>query len=480
MSRPVALLARWGVAAVLAVVFLVLMSSVTSFLHPVYGGDSAIFRVIGTALRHGQEMYVDIWDHKGPTLFLLQWLGQVIHEGRAGLFVLQTLFLTATLGMLIALSRRFTSWLGTAGVLALTLAVLSYTFEGGNLSEEFSLPFITFVLYGAVRALDEERPLSGWREVLLFAVMGAAFAFAFFMRANNAIPIAGIFAGFLIQSIVRRTPVIKRIAIAVLGFAAVSGGVLLWFAWRGTLDEMLNATFWFNLRYIEDASIRPKVVAYLGTIAFAAVLTAAGVIGQLLRFGARRSVWLVAVGLGLASVYAVLSPTTSYAHYLTLIVPMIAFAAMLVLSAVRGRVRLLIGAVLVIASIGVTIAQVPNVLRYSAGVHANEAAFEKQLDDVLSVVPDDRRAEIFPWSLPATYYLMTDTLPTYRYFITQPWWGSVDPQVPADTVAHLADTKQPWVLVPATGTAYEGLDQLLADRYTMVRENDRFQLYALR
>ncbi|REJ08936.1 hypothetical protein DY023_00110 [Microbacterium bovistercoris] len=476
MTPPVRAALCWGASGVIALVFLVLMSSSTSFFHTVYGGDAAIFRVIGSALQNGQELYVDVWDHKGPTLFFIEWLGQAIHEGRAGLFVLQAVGLTVSLALLISICRRFTSWLGIAGILSLVLVILTYTFEGGNLSEEFSLPFILFVLYGAVRALDEDAP-RGLRDMLMFAAMGAAFSFVFFIRANNAIPIAGIFAGLLIQLILRHGAVLKRFGVAIGGFLLMSGVIIGWFAVRGTLEDMLNATFWFNLLYVEDASIRPKVPAYIGTVIFACVLTAAGVIAQLLRTGGRRSVWAVGLCLGAGSCYAVLAPTTSYAHYLTLIIPMIAFGAVMLLGALKGRVRNSVALMMIVVSAVVAIDHVPKAIRASGAVHRTEAAYEDQLLDVLSVVPRDRWGEVFPWSLPATFYLMTDTLPAYKYFITQPWWGTVDPQVTKDTVAHIESAEPQWILTPAAGTNNDELQRLLDRDYRVVRSNSGFILY---
>lgn len=477
MSRTLSVVLRWGLAGLIALAFLVVMSPTTSIYNSVYGGDSAIFRVIGSALRDGQELYVDVWDHKGPSLFFIEWFGQLIYPGRVGIFVLQVIALTVSLFLVMSIARRFTSRVGTAGVLVLVLAVLSFTFEGGNLSEEFALPFTFFVLYGAVRVLADDERLRGARGFLLFALMGVAFAFTFFTRANNAIPIAGIFIGLLVQLVLRRAPFVKRFLAAVLGFFVMSALIVGWFALRGTLDDMLNATFWFNLRYVDDASTRPKALAYVLTICGAAVLTLAGIVGQLVRFGARRSLWPLGAALGLTSAYAVLSPTTSYAHYLTLIVPLIAFGAVMLLNAVSPGWRTVLAIVMLASSVATLLYQVPRTIRYFEGVRAVESAYEQELDDVLAAVPPTERDEVFPWSLPATFYLMTGTLPSHKYFITQPWWGSIDPSVPADTVDYIAAEKVKWVLTPASGTSDDDLQRLLDSNYVQVQTTDRFALF---
>ena len=139
-------IAREAALLVVAGVFVLLLSGTTSPLGPWYGGDSALFRVIGTAMAQGEVLYLDIWDHKGPVLFLFQWLAQLLIPGRMGLFVVQVLLLYASLSMITAFARRFVGPLLSIAVLACTLGYLAPAYEHGNLSEEFSMPFIVLAL----------------------------------------------------------------------------------------------------------------------------------------------------------------------------------------------------------------------------------------------------------------------------------------------------------------------------------------------
>ena len=61
-----------------------------------YEDDSAIFILMGKAIVNGSVPYRDIFDHKGPILFWIQALGQLLWEGRNGIFIIQLLMLTIT------------------------------------------------------------------------------------------------------------------------------------------------------------------------------------------------------------------------------------------------------------------------------------------------------------------------------------------------------------------------------------------------
>ena len=74
----------------ISIVALLLFSISTS---PLYKGfyidDSAIFISIARSLLDGKILFKDIFDHKGPVLFGIQVIGQIISEGRNGMFLIQ-------------------------------------------------------------------------------------------------------------------------------------------------------------------------------------------------------------------------------------------------------------------------------------------------------------------------------------------------------------------------------------------------------
>lgn len=72
------------------------------------GSDNAMYLTMGTALAKGYAPYTEIFDHKGPLLFLLQMLPQAVSGGYSltAVFIQETLVLFACLMMMRAIAKE--------------------------------------------------------------------------------------------------------------------------------------------------------------------------------------------------------------------------------------------------------------------------------------------------------------------------------------------------------------------------------------
>ena len=156
----------------ISAVYLLLFSAYTSPLFSDFVEyDSAIFMMVAKSVLSGKRLFIDIFDHKGPVFFLFEIIGMA--GGRTGLYLLQTVFLWADLWLIDRMTGVFLD--ETAGgrpgascgtgrstrmvVIGLTLLFLAYPLSNGNLTEEYSLPFILLSLYLFVKdILTTEEP----------------------------------------------------------------------------------------------------------------------------------------------------------------------------------------------------------------------------------------------------------------------------------------------------------------------------------
>ena len=89
----------------------------------------------------GYLPYRDFFDTKGPYLFLIEYIAQLISYGRLGIFFLQWINLFLTMILACQIYKFYgikTKWKQII-LLFPILYVACFTFEGGNLTEEFSL-----------------------------------------------------------------------------------------------------------------------------------------------------------------------------------------------------------------------------------------------------------------------------------------------------------------------------------------------------
>ena len=82
-------------ALVLAAIFTLVFSTCNTPLGAWIGSDNAMYLTMGTALSKGYAPYSEIFDHKGPLLFVLQMIPQLFSQGYStfNVYVMEVLFL---------------------------------------------------------------------------------------------------------------------------------------------------------------------------------------------------------------------------------------------------------------------------------------------------------------------------------------------------------------------------------------------------
>ena len=126
------------IALALAVVFSLIFYTCNTPLGPAIGSDNAMYLTMGTALSQGYAPYSEIFDHKGPLLFLLQMLPQLVGGGYSTLavFAQEVCFLAASLLAVAAIALVVTlvhkSWYARymAGFEAAAECVLEHAAAG--------------------------------------------------------------------------------------------------------------------------------------------------------------------------------------------------------------------------------------------------------------------------------------------------------------------------------------------------------------
>ena len=237
---------------------MLLFSSTTSPLYPnSYGVDSAFNRFMGLMIRRGKTLYSEIWDNKGPVLFFLQAIGTLkgTHNADVTLtFLMQTASLLLSVcflcraGMETSPSKKKMLWTFPAVICA--MSVFAKVMEGGNLSEEWSLPMICCSLFLLVKyaANIADCPTHPRRYAFIH---GVCFALIAFIRVNNAVSIcAGLLAvGMYLIFRKKWHNLWENILFGLLGIAAVAVPVCLYFLAKNALGDMFYGVFLYNLKY---------------------------------------------------------------------------------------------------------------------------------------------------------------------------------------------------------------------------------------
>lgn len=238
---------------VLLFLFAVVVTTLFSTCSPLYPfnpwDDADVYLTIGKAMLSGKELYVDIFDHKGPVLFFLHEVAALLpgDDGFLGIYLLELVCCFFYLLYSLRIMRLF-SQSRLCLPLALLLGVMTYSsdfFCYGDSVEELVLPLLSQCLYLMLLFVRNRREPRWWQSLivgigiglilwtkfnLLFFYLGGLLVMVYVARKNN-----------------QRRELRRLVGWAGGGVALVTAGVILYFAVHGTLYALWDSYFLVNI-----------------------------------------------------------------------------------------------------------------------------------------------------------------------------------------------------------------------------------------
>lgn len=286
--------------------------------------DSSVFLYIGREMLRGKIPYVDLFDHKGVILYLIQCVGLLLSPPGtyfgvwlvewAGLFV-TAVFMYKTMRLLAA--SKVTSYL--------VLLIIVFTYAnvycgGGNFAEEYALPWIAAAVYIYLKFFMTLRYRSA--EVV---ILGVGCGIVAFLRAN----MIGIWIAFtpLVIFFLLRNRKFKEILHCIgcfaAGLAVVCIPLGIYFVLTDSLDSMIKYYIQFNMSYTEDkASVLNQLNAMLsiGSGAHIAAVIFAALTYKYVEF--KKVFWINMWGLAASLIFAAMGGR-AYDHYGLILLPLL-------------------------------------------------------------------------------------------------------------------------------------------------------------
>ena len=302
-------------------VFVTLFSRSTSFLYVFEGFDAAIFKQMGLAVLKGKTLYVDYFDNKGCILYFIQALGLYL-GGNFFILIMQAISLTITLiiwNKTIAFYREDRFCFVSLGI---ALFLLLCFYDGGDLSEEWCLPFASYPIFLYFRSLKSDKEIRR----LEWFVIGICFGIIAFIRINNASAFLG-FIAFLFISYVRKKEFKKLfydLFLFILGTLLISGICFLYFYLKAGAEgiiKMFYGTFlsyfnYFNTNYF-NTDVKQKVFYTIIYILFLIICITFHIINT-----PKQKEILIPTLISYAF-FICSSGTRCYTHYLMALLPLI-------------------------------------------------------------------------------------------------------------------------------------------------------------
>jgi hypothetical protein len=290
--------------------------------------DDQYFALVGHRMLAGDMLYVDIFDRKGPALYLL-YAALAAFGSSPVAYQLAGIVATALAGYGVA---RIAALIGAArgGIAAgIAYCLLTVAFGGANgQTPVFYNPWLIACAWCVISRIDllSQGRIDG-RIALGFAAAGLAIAF------KMSAAFEGIGFGIVVLCLLVRARTSVGRMIAIVGLLGLVGMLpmlvaVAWYAWAGHFAELWQAVVASNFARTYDSAHRgARIGAALISILPLALVAVCGLV-SLHRDGRfSGTAMIVAVWLGIA-VLAIMAFPTVYSHYLlTLLAPLCIAAA---------------------------------------------------------------------------------------------------------------------------------------------------------
>ncbi len=250
----------------LLVTFLYMLKSPLCFIRNApCNTDSSVFITVATVMKNGGMPYLDSFDHKGPLLYFFNYIGLMISYYR-GIWYVEFVMNYAAFFFMYKAARLVCDRLLSVFSTLCSISLLNLYFEGGNLTEEYAMFFISVSLYIFLDYYINQK-ISYFRLITCGFCLGCVC-----LLRINMISLWVVFCvAVLIQMIRQKSwDDLKKLVIPFfIGFLLIIGIFMVWLAFNHALSSFFEQYILFNIKYSSDKDRATFINRFHSFLAFA-------------------------------------------------------------------------------------------------------------------------------------------------------------------------------------------------------------------
>lgn len=429
-------------------------------------------------MKSGLMPYRDSFDHKGPLLYIYNYLGLLIKPHR-GIWVIEFVSAYAAFGILYRIARLNCGRLRAFLVLMICVAPLYKYFEGGNFTEEYALPFIAAAIY-----IFADYFLNNRVSRIRLMICGFGFGAVFLLRANMIAVWIVFCCAVLLQCIRERRmndiPYFFNWFLA--GAAIIIIPICGWLMMNHAFTDFIKDYLLFNLKYTNDAVRSAALNKYDSFSGFANniyVLTA--IVTSCYACRDKGLFHRAYLGCEVATLLLICMSGQGYAHYGMVLVPVLAYPFSLLLAEETTGERAWVWAFVFYFSVAEVLPVWIGGMNKTAEYALAEDMTRERTDAVGQVCTfitanTDEDDRIIVWGNRNIIYVESERLPASKYSYQMPI-GEVDGSILAEFFAEINETI-PRIVVVSEINEFEEMDDFLIEhQYTYMFGADEFVVY---
>lgn len=463
----------------LSVAFLLLLSPTTSILYneKQFSVDGTVFHIVGRYwFEDGTLPYVGLWDLKGPIIYLLNGIGFLISHSEKGMFVVQTVFLLATLYITY---HFFYLNYNALQSLVLTFGAslcLALNYESGNCVEEFCLPFLVLSYYYIYRwSLRYNKDNIVEHDSKLSVIYGMSLGVSLLTRLTNAIGFMGAVAFICIVIIINKKwcNLVYNALFFILGFLIIVLPFVLYFSANNALYDMWYGTVLYNMEYAKNSVGGHSLNSLLSIYIYGTALLIYGIYKIAIeKKYINGSLWFFSIIMMQYWLFG----SNGYAHYGLLCYPALCVLVNEVSIYIQKKHIPIRFFLIVFMIFGLTVfgLRFQRTLMYSSSYNDNRSA---QL--LIDKIPNTERNSVIMYNCNGELYLLNDIKPDNPYFSQQEFESQRGPSLANRVYNSFNDRNSKWIIYHSSKNE-SIISPILNQKYHLLHEIGNYKLYRLK
>lgn len=289
-------------------------------LNVMYGTDVNVWKYIANMIQDDRIIYKDLFDHKGPILYLFYYLFKnyaIISE--LIIFIVNEIFMYKITKLV--LSDKYTK-LKSIIVTAISMITLFIVLDDFPNTESYSIPFILISLYYFVKNLILKYDAKS------FAIIGFCMSIVLFLRANIIVLWIIIYLYFVAKMIIKRKikELFRLIGYTILGMFVCIVPIVIYLIHHNILKEFIEYYLIFNLKYASvnttNNILETCMYFFTVTLCIHPIIIFINILLIFLKKNIEdRKLLIINLIYYLVSIYIVISPKREYLHYAIILMP---------------------------------------------------------------------------------------------------------------------------------------------------------------
>ncbi len=437
-----------------------------------WGYDAAIFQVVGRGWAKGYLPYRDIFDHKGPFIFLIYMISNLIDEDM-GIFLLSEFALGLSLVFAAKIGKCIAGKRGLVFCPLATILFLPIFMDEGALTEDFCLPFLMYSMYILVKYMCQVETEKRYTHPPKWAVFyGITCAISLMTRVTNCIAIVCFVACISILLIMKKEyrNLIQNAGSFLLGAAIIVLPFAVYFGVNRAFSDFVWGTIGFNLQYVESPPVHNKEELITMARFLIPVILSVFFVFEHTKF-AISAVLTSAIGIT-----CLLYNTFLFPHYYIITLPYVALCVGFALCAVKNgqvayryRIPYQILTICIVAYLGkyafINIksrAQWIDNIENGAQFEYNQAIYQQA-----TLIPENERNSVLAYNVQADWYLITGIVPAHNHFSNQDWRNGFSEDLRLSDENFFKNHAPKWLIV-CNGIENKVIAEIVAKEYKEV------------